>query len=729
MSRAFAIVVCLWVLVGAAGAQAELHRLGFVSSDLSQVAPEHEVKSIPVAPGAKSFWDLPRVDLTDEMPPTGDQGAQGSCASYAITYYHRTQLEYRERGWDLNDRNHQFSPAFTYNQVNGGGDNGSSFENNMPLVCEQGVASLADCPYNDRDCTSWPSESAYARALPFRTKDWAWFRTNDTTGINMIKQLLVNGSTSCLAIWVWGNFDAIGNHNFMYCVADKSGSSRGGHLVTFVGYDDTLTTRDGTGAFRMVNSWGPAWGQQGYFWMSYEAVMDHDLSQRAVGYLVDTVGYVPKLLARVGIEHPTRDRVAIEFTVGKRWNAMWIKDFRSWRNARQDQPFPANKMVFDLTDAASFITGGATDSIYFVTWDCRRDNRTGTVNSASVQYLDWGTMFASSSTPVPIPDNGDAVAAGHRIRRLDRDASVTWIFGPTGIVEPGSPYVPSVEVRNYGASAASFPVLLNIGSDYADTVQVTGLAPTQVETLAFSPWLVPPRCTALVHGATALTGDEYQENDACSTLTWARFRDMALIRVVAPADTVDSGAVVRPQVYVRNNGTQMDYVNATFRIPDEGYVRSSRVTVPAHSEQSITFATWIPKLLGSHAYSCTLDLADDMDPSNDTASGLVLVRKGTGVAEERLASARFRLEPPQPSVFGQSVVISFALPKTQSVALAVYDATGALVRRLAQGTRPAGLSSLVWDAKDESGRTVPSGAYFCRLEAGSHRAVASLLKL
>jgi len=60
--------------------------------------------------------------------------------------------------------------------------------------------------------------------------------------------------------------------------------------VTFVGYDDTLTTHDGTGAFRMVNSWGPSWGQQGYFWMSYEAVMDADLSQRSAGYLTTPSG-------------------------------------------------------------------------------------------------------------------------------------------------------------------------------------------------------------------------------------------------------------------------------------------------------------------------------------------------------------------------------------------------------------------------------------------------------
>ena len=729
MSRRLTVVLCCCVLIGAASARAELHRLGYVPEDLDKVAPEHEVKSVPVAPGAKSFRGLPLVDLTDEMPPTGDQGHQGSCASWSIAYYHRTQLEYRERHWDLTDPNHQFSPAFAYNQVNRGGDNGSGFGDNMPLICEQGCASLADCPYDYTDYTTWPSESAYSHAIPFRTKTWAWFHTYDATAINMIKQLLVNGSSSCLAIRVWGNFDTIAAHDYMYCAADRSGSNRGGHLITFVGYDDTLTTHDGTGAFRMVNSWGPSWGQQGYFWMSYEAVMDSFLSQRSVGYMTDTVGYEPKLLARVRMAHPTRDRVGLGFTVGPRNNPFWVKYFRSWAKAKQDQPFPDNNIVFDLTYAASYISGDETDSIYFCAWDTREDSQVGTVLGSSVQYLDWGTIFFSGSTPLAIPDNGYTVAAGHRIWEPNRDVAATGIFGPSGIVGPESAYVPSAEVRNYGEAAASFPVLLTIGSGYADTVQVTGLEPAHAETLQFSAWVVPARCTAVVRCTTALAGDEDAGNDVATGLTWARFHDVALTEIAAPGDTVDSGGIVRPSVYLRNDGTQAEWVTATFRIPDEAYLRSARVIVAAHEVQSIAFATWVPKQQGSHAFSCTLSLTDDAEPANDTMSGVVTVRTGAGVAEGKPVPSEFRLDAPQPSVFGRTVGIVFALSKAAEVSLSVYDATGSVVRQLRHATTAAGEHRLTWDGRDDQGRAVPAGAYFCRLEAGDLRATAALLKL
>ena len=728
MSRRLTVLLCFCVLIGAASARAELHRLGYTPENLDKLAPEHQVKSIPVALGASSFHGLLTVDLTNEMPPVGNQGAQGSCASWSIVYYHRTQLEYHERHWDLTDPQHQFSPAFVYNQVNGGGDNGSGFNNNMPLICESGVASLADCPFHDNDPLSWPSESAYSKALPYRTKDWAWFHTYDTTGINMIRQLLANGSTASLSISVWGNFDNIAAHNYMYCAADREGSNRGGHLITFVGYNDTLTTVDGHGAFRMVNSWGPGWGQAGYFWMSYEAVMDSFLSGRAAGYLTDTVGYVPKLVARVRIEHPTRDRVGIEFSVGKRWSAYWLKDFRTWRHPVTDQPFPANNMVFDLTDAASYIQDKQTDSIYFIATDGKRDGKSGSILSSSVQYLDWGTLFFSDSCPRAIPDNGDAAPVGHRLYQLNHDVATTLVIGPNGILEPDSSYVPTVEVRNFGTNAANFPVRLRIGTGYADTAQVNGLPPATAETLEFKPWVVPPRCTCTVRCSTALSNDQYSGNDVDSSLVWARFHDAAMAAIVAPVDTADSGLIIYPQALIQNNGTQAELVTATFCIPDEGYLRQSRVTVPAHGQLAATFATWVPKHLGSHVVRCSLTLAGDAVPANDTMSKTVVV-EAVGVAEARATPPQFRLYVPRPSVFGRSVAIGYALPKAAEVSLSVFDATGKLVTELRHGTTAAGEYRLTWNGRDSQGRVVPAGAYFCRLEAGDLRASAALLKL
>ena len=57
----------------------------------------------------------------------------------------------------------------------------------------------------------------------------------------------------------------------------------GGHAVLCVGYDDTKTVKnpDGTTSTGMIlirNSWGPGWGEAGYFWMAYDYIVNANLS-------------------------------------------------------------------------------------------------------------------------------------------------------------------------------------------------------------------------------------------------------------------------------------------------------------------------------------------------------------------------------------------------------------------------------------------------------------------
>jgi C1A family cysteine protease len=46
----------------------------------------------------------------------------------------------------------------------------------------------------------------------------------------------------------------------------------GGHAVLAMGYDDAKRV------FLVRNSWGPAWGDGGYFYMPYAYLLDDNLS-------------------------------------------------------------------------------------------------------------------------------------------------------------------------------------------------------------------------------------------------------------------------------------------------------------------------------------------------------------------------------------------------------------------------------------------------------------------
>jgi len=78
-----------------------------------------------------------------------------------------------------------------------------------------------------------------------------------------------------------------------------------------------------------------------------------------------------------------------------------------------------------------------------------------------------------------------------------------------------------------------------------------------------------------------------------------------------------------------------------------------------------------------------------------------------------------------PNPFNPATTISWRLDRPAFVTLRIYDPRGRLVRTLA--SRTGTVHSALWDGRDESGHTLPSGVYLCRLHASeAGRTVATL---
>ncbi len=74
------------------------------------------------------------------------------------------------------------------------------------------------------------------------------------------------------------------------------------------------------------------------------------------------------------------------------------------------------------------------------------------------------------------------------------------------------------------------------------------------------------------------------------------------------------------------------------------------------------------------------------------------------------------------------IELGFQVPAPNPlVDLAIYDATGRRVRRLANGRRAAGIHCISWDGTDDRGQRVPAGAYFGRITIGDQSAAHRLL--
>jgi hypothetical protein len=384
---------------------------GVVPEDMDTIPWVHKVAHVPVAAGKPCADTVLYVDLSDEMPPVGNQHWMNCCTCWGFGYYHRTHVEFLERGWDLTDPDHQCAPAFIYPQTNGGRNGSSSFSRAMALLCEQGCGTMTDCPYDTSDWLTWPTEQAFRNAMDFRADSAFWFDVRDSNFVSLIRQHLANGKSCVTGIVIYSNFWDIHNYNNIYTLADMQGNPISGHAVTIVGYDDTMSTRDGYGAFRLVNSMGTTWGDSGYFWMSYQATADTRIVYGYACYVTDRVGYEPKVVGTVRIEHPTRDRVGFRFGVGTPESSLWHEDFRSWRWAQVDHAFPDQRIPFDLTDGADQLVGGDADTLYVSCTDDTADGRAGSINLFEVEHLEWHTTGYSDDPPVVIPDLGDTASA------------------------------------------------------------------------------------------------------------------------------------------------------------------------------------------------------------------------------------------------------------------------------------------------------------------------------
>ncbi|MCK4328859.1 T9SS type A sorting domain-containing protein [candidate division WOR-3 bacterium] len=73
-----------------------------------------------------------------------------------------------------------------------------------------------------------------------------------------------------------------------------------------------------------------------------------------------------------------------------------------------------------------------------------------------------------------------------------------------------------------------------------------------------------------------------------------------------------------------------------------------------------------------------------------------------------------KLNQNHPNPFKGTTDIRFQIPDFSKVSLKIYDVSGRLVRTLIDGKLDAGYHRSRWDGKDEEGRNVGAGIYFCK---------------
>jgi hypothetical protein len=484
---AFILVICGSGIT----AQAELHRTGA----LIETPPAWMLPSPPILRESRGADDF--CDNSAHLPPVGNQGSQGSCVAWATGYYYKTYQEWEEHQWSVTQTNHQFSPAFIYNQINGGADYGSYGSDAFKVLCDNGCATVADMPYNQFNCTNFPDETDFLNGIPYRSQQaYSLYVFNE--GLTSVKNLLLNGHCAVLFIYVWSNFDNISSYNNTYCVSQVYGENRGGHAVTLCGFDDSRPTADGLGAFKVANSWGTGWGAAGYFWMSYQAVLSSVPSQGWVYYSTDKTNYTPTVLSHFHVTHSDRASVCYTFGTGNSSSPLWFQEFFNFQmQIYTSLPYPATNIVVDLTDGVNTLNPSQQNNLYVRCNDVRANGQTGSLTYFMVEELAWPATATSTETPVLIPDNGSDVFANLQITASSSqlDVTLTPINPPIVIPAQGGQFSFNASVVNHGP-AAPFAVWTRIknpdGSYSAPTLgPITINPPVNVTITRLRTQLVP----------------------------------------------------------------------------------------------------------------------------------------------------------------------------------------------------------------------------------------------
>lgn len=242
-------------------------------------AGDDDLETVPTATTfGFSNTNLPTsTDLTEKFPPIGDQGQYGTCVAWALGYNLKTALTGMDKNFSTSDlaiTANQFSPKDLFTAIpdmdKSPDCDGTSFTVAFDVLINRGVATMQTVPYSSLDGCSqanlqgnWTNEAGQNKIQYYRKIE---------PSIQIIKQNLVKNIPVVLGAKLADNFmtwdsDEVLTSNTTF---DNVGI-HAYHALVIAGYDDS---KGPGGAFKVINSWGDSWGDQGYIWIDYDFLIN-----------------------------------------------------------------------------------------------------------------------------------------------------------------------------------------------------------------------------------------------------------------------------------------------------------------------------------------------------------------------------------------------------------------------------------------------------------------------
>jgi len=107
---------------------------------------------------------------------------------------------------------------------------------------------------------------------------------------------------------------------------------------------------------------------------------------------------------------------------------------------------------------------------------------------------------------------------------------------------------------------------------------------------------------------------------------------------------------------------------------------------------------------------------------------------GTVIISENIISSNFNQTKNNdkfvihPNPFYKTVTIEYMLLKKSEVNISITDSSGKLVKNLINTKQQNGEYDIIWDGTNNSGQVVPSGIYYCNIQAGTINQTIRIIK-
>lgn len=216
-------------------------------------------------------------NLERYVPEVAEQTGS-TCVGYASLYYGLSMM-YNIKFNITSPREklaHSFDPNFIYsllqNKSNSCSDGLYMWEA-IDLISNVGAKKLFFSPY--LDCSSSWNQSkkitAFEYTKPYSINEFYYFKTDYPNLVNSVKEVIsgkipvIAGFNLLDSMYPFSSSNPNGvDYSGLWTPKDYE-VVNGGHAMCIVGYDDYKYG----GSFRVVNSWGKEYGDNGYLWIRY----------------------------------------------------------------------------------------------------------------------------------------------------------------------------------------------------------------------------------------------------------------------------------------------------------------------------------------------------------------------------------------------------------------------------------------------------------------------------